>query len=268
MTSGRPLDFTDPIGAIPYRLALAGGWIDQPFMSRHNPDSFGSMVVVSVEPTFWFMERAGLATSTRNTAMEIWRGELPSRPPEDLVRELYVAENRDRTDPSGSQDMAGIVYPGISRLDYDFEHEGGVFPRRVESTNDPEIAAWLQRVIHILPVNQRPAGYDPLEGVVFDPVWVRRLGQSGKDCYEAILARDVAALGAAMNETMTCWDVLVPHSFRHPTITVDLPAILRRYQDGYPGAVYSGCGGGYLYVISGKPVPGAFNVTIRLAPHA
>ena len=31
----------DPIGAIPYRLALAGGWIDQPFMSRHNPEPFG-----------------------------------------------------------------------------------------------------------------------------------------------------------------------------------------------------------------------------------
>ena len=261
-------DSEDPIGRIPYRLALAGGWIDQPFMSRHNPDTFGSMVVASVEPTMWFMERAGLATSTRKTAFELWNGELPDRAPEDLVRELYRAENHDRTDPSGSQDMAGIVYPGISRLDYDFDHEGGVFPRHVESTNDPEIAAWLEGVIHIMPVNQRPAGYDPLENVNFDTGWIRRLGQSGKDCYEAILERDAAALGAAMSETMTCWDVLVPHSFRHPTITVDLPGILGRYQDRYDGAVYSGCGGGYLYVIAEDPVPGSFHASIRLAPDA
>jgi hypothetical protein len=258
----------DPIGSIPYRLALAGGWIDQPFMSRHNPDPFGSMVVVSIEPTFWFMERAGLATSTRNTASDLWKGELPDRPLEDLVRELYHAENRHKKDPSGSQDMAGIIYPGISRLDYDFDHEGGVFPRHVESTNDPEIAAWLQNVIHILPVNQRPDGYDPLENVNFDPGWIRRLGQSGKDCFEAILARDVDSLGASMSETMTCWDVLVPRSFRHPTIAVDLPGILASYQERYPGAVYAGCGGGYLYVISESPVPGSFNATIRLAPHA
>ena len=92
----------DPIGAIPYRLALAGGWIDQPFMSRHNPEPFGSMVVVSVEPTFWFMERAGLATSTRRTSFDLWQGKLPNRAPAELVRELYDEENRLKLDPSGS----------------------------------------------------------------------------------------------------------------------------------------------------------------------
>ena len=114
-------------------------------------------------------------------------------------------------------------------------------------------------------MNQRPSGYDPLQDVNFDPEWIRRLGRSGVDCYEAILACDVAALGAAMSETMTCWDVLVPHSFVHPAITADLPGILRSYQDRYAGAVYSGCGGGYLYVISESPVPGSFHATIRLA---
>jgi hypothetical protein len=33
------------IGSIPNRLQLAGGWIDQPFVSRHNPQPPGSMVV-------------------------------------------------------------------------------------------------------------------------------------------------------------------------------------------------------------------------------
>jgi len=28
--------------------------------------------------------------------------------------------------------------------------------------------------------------------------------------------------------------------------------------------MYSGCGGGYLYVVSEKPVPGAFQVTVRI----
>jgi len=63
---------TDVIGEIPYRLALAGGWIDQPFVSQHNPATPGSMVVVGVEPTCRFMDRAGLATGTRRVALRLW----------------------------------------------------------------------------------------------------------------------------------------------------------------------------------------------------
>ena len=106
------------IGAIPYRMAFAGGWIDQPFVSRHNPSPPGSMVVVGLEPTFRFMDRAGMATGTRNVAMKLWQGGLPRREPAELVRELYAAENRGKSEPSGSQDMIGLIYPGVSRLDY------------------------------------------------------------------------------------------------------------------------------------------------------
>jgi hypothetical protein len=95
--------------------------------------------------------------------------------------------------------------------------------------------------------------------------WIRRLGRSGKDCYAAILAKDAAALGASMNECMACWEALLPQTVRHPAISVDLMAILRFYQSQYYGAMYSGCGGGYLYVVSDRPVPGAFQVTIRTA---
>jgi hypothetical protein len=55
MASQAAQPMLDVIGRIPYRLALAGGWIDQPFISRHNPRPPGSMVVVGVEPTFRFM---------------------------------------------------------------------------------------------------------------------------------------------------------------------------------------------------------------------
>jgi hypothetical protein len=97
-----------------------------------------------------------------------------------------------------------------------------------------------------------------------DGEWVRRLGQSGKACYEAILARDAHALGVSMNECMKCWEALLPQTVRHPAITVDLPAILRHYQSKYAGAMYSGCGGGYLYVVSERAVPGSFPINIRL----
>ena len=262
------MDITEVIGSFPYRMAFAGGWIDQPFTSRLNPEPPGSMVVVGLEPTCLFMDRCGMATSTRQVAMKMWGGRLPEDDPATLVHRLYRAENKDKPEPSGSQDMIGLIYPGVNRLDYDYTVEGGYFPAHIASNNDPAVAHWLENVIYMLPVAPRPGGYNPLEIKNLDLDWIRRLGRSGKDCYAAILAKDAPALGASMNECMACWEALLPQTVRHPAITVDLMAILRCYQSCYHGAMYSGCGGGYLYVVSDRPVPGAFQVTVRLAEGA
>jgi hypothetical protein len=42
-----------------------------------------------------------------------------------------------------------------------------------------------------------------------------------------------------------------------------LMTLLKYYQDRYAGAMFSGCGGGYFYVASDTPVPGAFQVKVR-----
>ncbi|MCX6925313.1 MAG: hypothetical protein NT154_19195 [Verrucomicrobia bacterium] len=260
---------SDPIsrllGGIPNRLQLAGGWIDQPFVSRHNPKPPGSMVVAQIEPNFRPMDRSGVASGTRAIAMQLWKGRLPNRPPAELARELYAAENQGKTEPSGSQDMIGLAYPGINRLDYDFRVEGGVFPCHIESINDTRTARWLGRVLNLLPVEPRPEGYSPLGEKNLDPKWIARLGRSGHDCFEAIRRRDVILLGQSLNLTMRCWEALLPHVVRHPLLKVDLMPLLRAYQRRYPGAMYSGCGGGYLLVASAEPVPGALQVEIRTA---
>jgi len=223
------------------------------------------MVVVGVEPTFRFMDRAGIATGTRQIATKLWKGRLPARDPARLVRELYAAENQGKAEPSGSQDMIGLIYPGVNRLDYDFAVNGGVFPSHIQSLTSARAARWLENVVHVLPVAPRPEGYNPLGEKHLDPRWVARLGQTGKDCFEAIRRTDLRALGASMNECMVCWETLLPHTVRHPTIPVDLEGLLRAYQSRYPGAMYSGCGGGYLFVVSEEPVPGAFQVRVRIA---
>jgi hypothetical protein len=251
-------------GAIPNRLQLAGGWIDQPFVSQHNPTAPGSMVVVQIQPDFRPMDRSGIASGTRAVAMKIWKGRLPNRPPEELVRELYQAENKGKTERSGSQDMIGLVYPGINRLDYDFNHQGGVFPSHIESCKSPQVARWLGEVLYMIPVEPRPDGYSPLGRKNLDPKWVARLGRSGRDCYQAIVSMDAKALGASLNLNMKCWETLLPHVVRHPLLRLDLMPLLKAYQCQYLGAMYSGCGGGYLIVVSNRPVPGAFKVNVRL----
>ena len=253
------------LGAIPNRLQLAGGWIDQPFVSRHNPAPPGSMVVVQIEPNFRPMDRSGIASGTRAVATKLWKGKLPNRPPAGLVRELYEAENKGKVEPSGSQDMIGLIYPGINRLDYDFAANGGVFPVHIESLNVIRVARWLEKVLHLLPVEPRPEGYTPLGIRNLKPNWIARLGQSGRDCFDAIRRMDIEALGASLNLNMKCWETLLPHVVRHPLLKVALMGLLKAYQRSYPGAMYSGCGGGYLLVASNQPVPGAFQVDVRTA---
>lgn len=257
-------DITRVIGKIPYRMALAGGWIDQPFISQHNPTPPGSMVVVGLQPTTRFMDRCGMGTSTRRVAQNLWGDQLPHDDPAVLVRQLYNSENFSKAEPSGSQDMAGLIYPGVNRLDYDFSSEGGYFPVHMESNNDPDVARWLEEIFYVVPVLQRPDGYNPLEEKNLDPRWIRRLGQSGKDCFNAIVAKDLCGLGQSMNECMCCWEAILPGTVRHRTIKIDLMALLGHYQQRFPGAMYSGCGGGYLLIVSADPVPGAFKVNIRI----
>ena len=222
------------------------------------------MVVVALEPATWFMDRCGMAGSTRRIATKIWNGVLPNRPPAELVRELYAAENANKSEPSGSQDMIGLVYPGISRLDYDAEVEDGLFPAHIESACDPEVAHWVEEVLHLVPINQRPAGYNPLGIKNLDPQWIRELGETGKRCFDAILNKDIRGLGASLNHCMKCWAAILPHTVAHPTIDIDLKAILAWFQARYPGAMFSGCGGGYMIVVSAEPVPSSLRIRVRI----
>lgn len=183
-------DFSEVIGPIPSRMAFDGGWIDQPFLSLLNPEPPGSMVTVAVEPTFRWMDRCGLATSTRKAALRHWGGRVLAGDPKLLVRELYEAENQGKVEPSGSQDMIGLLYPGVCRLDYDVSMEGGVFPAAIETCTEPAVAQWIERTIRVLPVAQRPEQYEPLARQNLDPAWIARLGRSGRACWDAILAMD------------------------------------------------------------------------------
>ena len=75
---------------VPYRIDLAGGWLDQPFVSRFAP---GSVVTACIEPTRSFDERSGLATSTRRAALSLWNSIMPNHDFEDAARILFAVEN-------------------------------------------------------------------------------------------------------------------------------------------------------------------------------
>ena len=98
------------IKPMPYRIDLAGTWIDQPYVSKYYP---GAAITASLEPTIEFNERSGMATSTRKKAIELWNDYLPLEKPEKLAKTLFRYDNDPgTTEVSGSQDSIGITMPG------------------------------------------------------------------------------------------------------------------------------------------------------------
>ncbi len=75
---------------LPYRIDLAGGWLDQPFVSQHYP---GAVVTISLEPTLEFNERSGMASSTRRHARELWGVKVPPGNYEKLAKMLFCWDN-------------------------------------------------------------------------------------------------------------------------------------------------------------------------------
>jgi cytidyltransferase-like protein len=237
----------------PYRLCLAGGWIDQPWVSEINP---GSVVIAQIYPTLDFNNRSGLATSSREFGIKIWGDRYPDGDPLENAKILFGAENPPGTKyVSGSQDHIGLLMPGVNRLYYN----GGYWPEKIYSSVDKDISDWLSDVLHLVQLTPRPDGYDPLKEMHLEKHFIRDLGEAGDRCWESIMNKDISGLGKALSDTLLSWKKILPL-----TVPDDImKEIETNYFSKYHGAVTSGCGGGYVIVVSEREVPGAIKIRVR-----
>jgi len=237
----------------PYRVCIAGGWMDQPWVSSVYP---GSVVVAQIWPTLDFNDRSGMATSSRKVALELWGGKIPEGDPIQNARLLFGAENLPDTGyVSGSQDHIGLLAPGISRLYY----EGGYWPVRIESCIDPDICDWLSQVLNLMPLDPRPEGYDPLKMKNLKRTFVKELGESGDLCWESILKKDIHGLGKAMTNSFLAWKKMLPCTIPDWV----MHEMETKYLPNYPGAITSGSGGGYVMVASEKEIEGSIRIKVK-----
>ncbi|MEJ2627445.1 MAG: adenylyltransferase/cytidyltransferase family protein [bacterium] len=176
----------------PYRICIAGGWMDQPWVSEVYP---GSVVVAQLWPTLDFNDRSGMATSSRKIAIDIWGDHYPNGDPIKNAKLLFGAENPPGSNYiSGSQDHIGLFNPGISRLFYN----GNYWPEKIESTIDKEICNWLSTVLHLIPLKPRPNGYDPIGKKEITKEDIKELGNAGELCWQSILKKDIVGLGKSL----------------------------------------------------------------------
>ena len=74
-----------------------------------------------------------------------------------------------------------------------------------------------------------------------------------------IINKDISKLGKALTNTLLSWKKILP-------LTVPdwiMKEMETKYFPNYPGAITSGCGGGYVIVVSEKEVEGAIKIKVR-----
>lgn len=239
---------------LPYRLDLAGTWIDQPYVSKYGA---GWAITISLEPTIEFMERGGMSTSTRNAMKKIWPYNLPNYDPEKLAKLVFCFENEPEKGGhiSGAQDAIGICIPGLSRHYYDNHY----WPEKIETIHDEAILSWLENHLCMIPTFPRPEGTSVIEGCKIDAEGVKALAEAAEKCWEAILKRDLKAFAAAFRASFEAQTAMFPAMLAN-----GVEEWIDRYREKALAWKLSGAGaGGYLALVCEVPPVEAIRIKIR-----
>ncbi len=240
---------------MPYRIDLAGTWIDQPYVSEYYP---GSAITASVEPTIEFNERSGMATSTRKKAIELWNNHLPMEKPEKLAKTLFRYDNDPGTkEVSGSQDSIGITMPGINRFYYE---KGKYWPSKFDTISDLQTIRWLEDKLYMITLWPRPDGYNVLANTHINSTNVRKLAEAADLTWEGLEARDLTIFCKGFLNSFHSQVRMFP-----AMINPAIENIIDQYRKVASAWKLSGAGGGgYLILISEKNIPNAFRIKIRM----
>lgn len=238
---------------IPYRLDLAGGWLDQPFVSKHHP---GPVVTISIDPDHDFNDRSGMSSSTRKKATEIWGYRLPADDPEKLAKILFSFENPPgKKEISGSQDSIGIVFPGLNKLNYN----GNYWPESILPFNEEKTLKWLESHLNFLPLSPRQPDFDVLAGTNITQKSAKSLADAANRVWSSILNRNAYSFGQAFTASFKAQVAMFPNM-----VNEDILKMIDSFKDRAIGWKLSGAGGGgYLVLISEQQIPGAFRIRIR-----
>ena len=241
--------------AIPYRIDVCGGWLDQPFVSKYHP---GPVLTISLHPTIEFNERSGMATSTRRKAIELWGPRLPADDPEKLAKILFSYDNPPGTqEVSGSQDSIGIAMPGLNKADY----VGRYWPEKITSVQDEAILQFIEQALYLIPLGPRLPDFHVLYGTHIDVAGAKALSDAAEGCWEAILAKDIQGFGSCVRAGYEAQIAMFPNM-----VSASMPELIDKYRQAALGWKVSGAGGGgYLILVAEKPIEHAVRVIIRRA---
>jgi len=240
---------------IPYRIDLAGTWIDQPYVSKYWP---GWAITASIEPTIEFNERSGMATSTRKKAIELWNDKLPMENPEKLAKILFRYDNDPGTkDVSGSQDSIGITIPGINRFFYDKEK---YWPSKFETISDLSIIKWLEDRLYMITLWPRSADFVVLENTNISVNNVKSLTDAAEMAWDGLINKDINNFTRGFSASFSAQLKMFPKMMNEK-----ISKVINNHKDKALAWKLSGAGGGgYLILISEEEIQNAIKIKIRI----
>ena len=239
---------------LPYRLDLAGTWIDQPYVSKFSP---GWALTISLEPTIEFVERCGMSTSTRNAARKIWPYQLPNYNSEMLAKLLFCFENEPNKNEhvSGAQDAIGICMPGLCRHYYNNNY----WPDKIESCLDEDVLCWLEEHLCMMLMFPRRPGTTVVENSHLCEENVKELADAASRCWDAIMRKDLQGFAASFKASFEAQIKLFPGMMAE-----GVAEEIEKYKDKVLAWKMPGAGGGgYLAMVCEKPLEGSIRIKIR-----
>lgn len=244
--------------SIPYRIDLAGGWLDQPYVSEFCP---GPVITISIEPDYEFNDRSGMATSTRRKAIELWQHSLPVGEPTHYAEILFAYENPPgSTYVSGSQDALGIVLPGLNCLWYD---QGKYWPSSITKNQDEKLLGWIENHLFLLALNPRKQSLNVTDNKIISSKGAGKLSEAAQKLWEAALEMDAVAFGKAMKDSFEAQISMFPNMMNK-----EIRNTIQSLPESVLGYKLSGAGGGgYLVLFSENKIEGTLKIRIR-RPHS
>ena len=238
---------------IPYRIDLAGGWLDQPMVSKHFP---GNVITISIEPEIEFNDRSGMATSTRYKAIEMWQNQVPEGNKEKLAKTLFCYENPPGSKYiSGSQDALGIVMPGLNKYYY----KGGFWPAKIQNNTDEKILSWIEEHLHLVALGPRTGDFNVLENSDINPQNAKMLADASELVWEAIQEFNLEKFARGCTQSFEAQVKLFPNMANESIFNT-----INNYKKAAFGWKLSGAGGGgYLILIADKPLKNSLKIKIR-----
>ena len=238
---------------IPYRIDLAGGWLDQPYVSKFYP---GTVITICVEPDYEFNDRSGMSTSSRNKAIELWQTDIPEGDSEKLAKTLFCFENPPGTKyVSGSQDSLGITMPGLNRYFYDNDY----WPSKIESRLDDDLLTWIEQRIWMIPLYPRKSDFDVLADTRIDERGAKALSLAAEELWNSLMKKDARTVGEAFTRSFEAQISMFPNM-----VNTEILEQIEHYKQAALGWKISGAGGGgYLILFSETPIDKAIQIRIR-----
>jgi cytidyltransferase-like protein len=227
---------------IPESLTLAGGWLDQPAVSRLAP---GPALTLSIHPI------TAASSALRNSALELWNARLPADQPEKLARVLFGYANLPGAKVRhGSSAALGLACPGLTRSDY----AGKSWPERISSLQDETVLKFIEDSLSFMPFDPQPRS---LPGARLTPAAAQAHARASEACWQALLEGDLPALGRSLLESFQA------RASRWSAEQQNLIDTIRQHAAGFDLCKLGGQSG--LLLISDGPIENALRLSIRRA---